>query len=182
MIEQSSPELSQDPSDEQQPEPQQPDEKQNTLDADTLLSESFAQPIRFVTYSGIRDLSEIKTKPYALGGNDANNRRSFFSKLDILFAFPQEKMDALKPHIKIRAPLKAKKLRPIKNKDKRYHVDDKLIAEATENGSVVTVVTRAGYVLKGRIQHFDKYVLYMSIGEQIVIVYRHGFFEFAVDA
>ena len=186
MAEKSSPELSPEQPDEEQPEPQVPDAQKPKREyvmseADRLLSQSFAQPVRFVTYSGLKDLTKVITKTYRLTGVDANNDKLLLQKLDILFAFPKEKMPALKPHIKVRAPIKAKKLRPIKTIEKRYHVADVVLMDATDSASIVTLVTRAGYVLRGQIQSFDKYVLYMSIGEEPVVVYRHGLYEFRIE-
>ena len=186
MTEKSSPELSPEQPDEKQPEPQETSPQKPKVEyvmseTDKLLSESFEQPVRFVTYSGLKDLTEVKTKTYRLAGVDTKKNKVVFSKLDVLFAFPKEKMQALKPHIKIRAPLKAKKLQPIKTIAERFHVEDVLLTEATDNASIVTLVTRAGYVLKGQIQSFDKYVLYMSIGEETVVVYRHGLYEFTIE-
>ena len=104
-----------------------------------------------------------------------------WQKLQILFAFPKEKMPDLKPYVKIRAPLKAENLQPVETVAERFHVDDELLKQTRDNKSNVNIVTRAGYILSGWIQQFDKYVLYMRIGEKMVIVYRHGLFEFTVD-
>lgn len=185
MIEKSSPEVSQKHLDEKQSETQQThvsqsDKKHDNWEADSLLSRSFAQPVRFVTYSGIKDLTKVRTKSYTLSGVDINRDRIILEKLNVLFVFPKEEMPALKPHIKIRKPLQAQNLKPIQNQSERFHVDDELLAEAMENASQVNIVTRAGYVLDGGIQHFDKYVLYMRIGGKVVIVYRHGLLELTV--
>ena len=171
---------------EAQPEPQveesqQPEKKSGGWNADEILNQHFAQPVRFATYTGLKDLSVVKTKPYTVWGNDANGELIKMSKLHILFAFPKEKMPDLKPYVKIRAPLKAENLQPVETVAERFHVDDELLKQARDNKSDVDIVTRAGYVLSGWIQQFDKYVLYMRIGEKMVIVYRHGLFEFTVD-
>ena len=54
------------------------------------------------------------------------------------------------------------------------------LSKRAENKSNVNIVTRAGYVLNGWLQHFDEYVLYMRVGEKVVVVYRHSLFEFTV--
>ena len=169
------------PNEKQQKKSQQSKKKRSNWDADRLLSQHFAQPVRFITYTGIKDLSEIKAKPYTLWGTNANGKEVKMAKLHVLFAFPKEKMPDLKPYVKVRKPLKAQDLQPIETPDERFHVDDDLLKQAQENKSNVNIVTRAGYVLNGWIQHFDEYVLYMRIGEKVVIVYRHGLFEFTVE-
>lgn len=154
--------------------------KDGGWNADELLSERFAQPVRFITYTGIKDLSKVTTKPYQLRGVDPNGERIQITKLDILFAFPKEKMPDLKPHVKVRASLKAEKLQPIEDPNERFRVDDKLLQQARKDKSNVNIVARTGHVLNGSIQHFDKYVLYMRIGGKVVVVYRHGLYELTV--
>ena len=159
---------------------QSPKKKSSNWEADRLFSEHFAQPIRFITYTGIKDLSNVGTKPYVLWGVDANGERVHLTKLQILFAFPKEKMPDLKPHVKIRPPLKAQKLQPVEDPKERFHIDNQLLQYAQRDKSNVNIVTRTGHVLNGWIQHFDKYVLYMRIGGKVVVVYRHGLFELTV--
>ncbi len=168
------------------PEPQaeasqQPKKKSGNWNTNEMLSQHFEQPVRFVTYTGLKDLSVSRTKPYTIWGKDANGKMWKMAKLHVLFAFPKEKMPDLKPYIKVRAPLKAENLQPLETVAERYHVDDELLEQARDNKSDVNIVTRAGYVLNGWIQQFDKYVLYMRIGEKMVIVYRHGLYEFKVE-
>lgn len=155
-------------------------EKNSNWDADELLIQHFAQPVRFITYTGMKDLSKVRTKTYVLRGVDADGERIQMAKLHVLFAFPKEKMPDLKPHVKVRAPVKAQNLQPIEDPNERFHVDDKLLQQARKDKSNVNIVTRTGHVLNGWIQHFDKYVLYMRIGEKVVVVYRHGLFELTV--
>ena len=171
---------------EEQPEPQvkksqQSKEEGSNWDADRLLNQFFTHPIRFITYAGVKDLSEIKMKPYTLWGIDAKGEEVKIAKLDILFAFPKEKMPALKPYVKVRKLLKGQNLQPIENQNERFHVDDELLTQAKEHKSQIEVVTRSGHVLNGWIQHFDKFVLYMRVGEKVVIVYRHGLYGFAIE-
>ena len=180
-IPQSEPDVaSAEPSEEQEKKPQQSKKKSSNWDADKLLSQYFAQPVRFITYTGIKDLSEIKAKPYTLWGTDTKGKEIKMAKLHVLFAFPKEKMPDLKPYVKVRKPLKAQNLQQVEDPNERFDVDDDLLKQVLENKSNVNIVTRAGYVLNGWLQHFDEYVLYMRIGEKVVVVYRHGLFEFTV--
>lgn len=63
----------------------------------------------------------------------------------------------------------------------QLQVADKLLRQVKENKSNVKIITRGGYVLSGWVQHFDEYVLYTRVGEKIVVVYRHGLFDFKVE-
>ena len=155
-------------------------EKNSNWDADELLNQHFAQPVRFITYTGMKDLSKIKTKDYLVRGVDADKERIQMAKLHNLFAFPKEEMPDLKPYVKVRASVKAHDLQPIEDPNDRFHVDDEFLKQARTDKSNVNIVPRTGHVLNGWIQHFDKYVLYMRIGEKVVVVYRHGLFELTV--
>ena len=172
--------------DEKQPEPEkgpdsQPNKKKESWDADRILSQFFAQPVRFVTYAGVKDLSQVKIRQNDLTGIAPKSAKMTLEKCEILFAFPKEKMSAVHAHVQIRRPLKDEGLQPVEAYNNRFQVADKLLREVKENKAQVKVVTRAGYVLSGWVQHFDKYVLYMRIGEKVVIVYRHGLFGFEVE-
>lgn len=158
----------------------QPDPKKENWDADQILSQFFARPVRFITYTGIKDLAEVEASQYGIKGIDTKGAKIKFTKLDLLFAFPKEKMPALKPNVKIRRPLKNRNLQPVEIYENRFQVADKLLREVKENRSKVEVVTRTGHVLSGWIQHFDKHVLYMRVAEKVVIVYRHGLFGFTI--
>ena len=155
-------------------------EKNSNWDADELLNQHFAQPVRFITYTGMKDLSKIQTKDYVVRGVDTDKERIQIAKLHILFAFPKEEMPDLKPYVKIRTSLKVQDLQPIEDPNERFHVGDELLKQAQTDKSNVNIVTRTGHVLNGWIQHFDKYVLYMRIGGKVVVVYRHGLFELTV--
>ena len=159
----------------------QPIEEKENWDADRMLDQFFAQPVCFATYAGLKDLSQVKIKEHDLTGVNAEGAKTTLTKLEILFAFPKEKMSAVKPHVQIRRELKDEGLQPVDAYRNRFQVADKLLRQVKENESQVKVVTRAGYVLNGKVQHFDKYVLYMRVGEKVVVVYRHGLFGFKVE-
>lgn len=159
----------------------EPAEKKENWDADQILSQFFTQPIRFATYAGLKDLSQIKTRQTEITGIDANGTKITFPKSDVLFAFPKEKMDALKSHVHIRRPLKDEGLQPVDVYGNRFQIADKLLRQVKKDKSKVKVVTRSGYVLTGWVQHFDKHVLYMRVGEKVVIVYRHGLYGFTIE-
>ena len=155
-------------------------EKSSHWNADELLNQHFAQPVRFITYTGMKDLSKIRTKDYLVRGVDADKERIQMAKLHVLFAFPKEEMPDLKPYVKVRTSVKAQDLQPIEDPNERFRVDDELLQQVLTDESNVNIVTRTGHVLNGWIQHFDRYVLYMRIGGKVVVVYRHGLFELTV--
>ena len=132
-----------------------------------------------MTYSGIRDLSTIETVKHQVSGSEKKTGDWVtLNKFHILFAFAAENMAAVKPNIKKRPILHSQNLPPISSREEITHKSDKVFVEACQRRSRVTVVTRAGYVLRGYIQSFDRDVLYMRISGRFVIVYRHGILEF----
>ena len=155
-------------------------EKKENWDADRMLDRFFAQPVRFATYTGMKDLSQVKTSEHDVTGVDADGNKITLTRFEILFAFPKEKMSALKPYVHKRGNLIKLNLQPVDAYRNRFRVPDKLLRQVKENKSQVKVDTRAGYVLNGWVEHFDKYVLYMRVGEKGVIVYRHGLFGFTI--
>lgn len=147
--------------------------------SDTLFQKTFDQPVRFATYSGIRDLSAIQTVKHQISGSEKKTKNWVtLNKFHILFAFAAENMAAVKSNIKKSSILQSQNLPTISSLEEIAHKSDEVFAEACQRKSRVTIVTRAGYVLRGYIQSFDHDVLYMRISGRLVIVYRHGILEF----
>ncbi len=172
-------------SDVSQQEPQttessQADKKNENWNADSMLQQFFSQPVRIVTYSNIKDLSKVETRNYNLTGIDSNGVKNTLAKIVVLFALPTENISAVKPYIKKKPSIKNQNLQPIEMHNNRFQVSNKLLMQAKMNNSEVEAVTRSGNVIRGLIQHFDKSVLYMLVGEKEIIVYRHGLYEFSV--
>ena len=159
----------------------QPVKKKENWNADQLLSEFFAQLVRFVTYAGLKDLSQVETGQYDVTGVDAEGSKITLTKPEILFAFPKEKMSVLKSHVHKRTQLVEQNLKPVEAYNNQFQIANKLLRQMKESKSQVKVVTRAGYVLNGWIQHFDKDVLYMRVAAKVVIVYRHGLYRFTIE-
>jgi RNA chaperone Hfq len=60
----------------------------------------------------------------------------------------------------------------------RFNVKNSKINSAQKEQTQVTAITRRGHLLRGRVEFFDQYVIYMKIQAQPVIVYRHGLYDF----
>lgn len=157
----------------------QTDTKNENWNADSMLQQFYSEPIRLVTYSSIKDFSQVEADKNTITGIDSNGVKNTLSKVEILLAFSTENMSAVKPYIKKRTLLKDQNLQPIEIHNNRFQVSNKLLIQAKANNSKVQVVTRSGNVISGLIPHFDNSVLYMLVGEKEVIVYRHGLYEFS---
>ena len=66
----------------------------------------------------------------------------------------------------------------IKKPGLRFNIKNSKINSARAQQRQVTVVTRRGHVLQGKVEFFDQYAIYMQIHEHAVIVYRHGLHDF----
>ena len=153
--------------------------------ADILLSQDFAQPVRFVTYTNTNfyDLRHIEVFKDKVRGSDSKNSKVQLQKLNILFAFPKEDMTSLKSHIKRRRPIADQNLQPIELISERFHVEDDILksllikqdtSDFDDQDSTVQFVTRSGHVLSGHLSDFDEDFLYMQVNKKIVVVYRDG--------
>ena len=147
--------------------------------SDTFLHQAFTQPVRFVTYSGIYDLSAVKTMRHQVSGHDRKTRETMaLQKQHILFAFSAENMGAVKPYIKKRPAVRSLNLQPLTPDEVGIHVNNEILVEVFQKKLMVKLITRTGHVLRGYLQHFDPYALYMRIGKEVVVVYWHGLLEF----
>ena len=161
---------------------------ENIKQAETLLSQDFVQPVRFVTYAGRQDLSKIEILKNKIKGLNPRGEKIQLSKLNVLFAFPRDDITALKSYIKTRRSITDQKLQSIELISERFHITDDILKpllikrDTTESNNwedpTVQLVTRSGHVLKGHLWDFDTDYLYMDINKRNVIVYRAGILQF----
>ena len=85
---------------------------------------------------------------------------------NILFAFPAEKISDVEPHIE--------KAQPSKSVTK-MQLNKGALTQALKKNIVLTM--RGGYIIRGMLQDFDDYRLFMRVSNTDVQVYRHGLFN-----
>ena len=155
--------------------------------ADALLCHDFAQPVRFVTYAGFRDLRNIETFKDGVKGHDSQGKVVQLQNPNVLFTFPKEDMKTLKSHIKTRRAIVDQNLHPIELISERFHTADDSLkpllvkedeVESGDQTPTVQFVTRSGHVLNGHLRDFDEDFLYMHISKKVVIVYRAGILKY----
>ena len=144
--------------------------------ADRLLTRYFDTPIRFYLYDRILDLTAINTKYNKVRGIDSEGKRHGLNKYNILFASPVEKMPDVKPHIKMDMSIKNLQLKPENFIENSFRVDEREL-ESTVGDNIV-LVTRGGHVIRGELQAFDQHHLFTRVDNKVVLVYRHGLFNF----
>ena len=156
--------------------------------ADVLLCQDFAQPVRFVTYAGFRDLRNIETFNGGVKGVNSQGEKVQLQNLNVLFAFPKDDMVLLKSYIKKKRDIANQNLQPIGLISERFHIADDVLKLLLINSDTtisdnreeptVRLVTRSGHVLWGHLRNFDDEFLYMDVNKKDVIVYRAGILEF----
>lgn len=153
-----------------------------------FLCQDFAQPVRFVTYKGLRDLKNIEIFEDSVIGVDSQDKEVQLKNRNVLFAFPKEDIKALKPYIKRWLVIANRNLQPRSLTSERFHVaDDTLKQLLIEKDAIevdiqkptVQATTRSGHILNGHLWDFDEDFLYMKINTKNVIVYRSGLLRFA---
>ena len=160
---------------------------ENIKQADTFVSQNFAQPVRFVTYEGFHDLRNIKMFNDGVKGLDSQDEEVQLQHFNLLFVFPKGDMAVLKSHIKRRPTIADQKFQPLEIISERLHIADDTLKpllvkkdsmELDDPDPTVQLVTRSGHVLNGHIWNFDEDFFYMNINKKDVIVYRAGILEF----
>ncbi len=139
-----------------------------------------AQPMCFITNHSIYTLQNIRILDEIVSGVDSQGLVVRIQKPDMLFAFPKRNWDAVKPQPQIVEPTLQRN--PISDEFLRSILVKEEALDVNKQRSVLRLVTKAGYVLKGYLQSFDKNVLYMSINKKVVAVFRHGLLEIFHDS
>ena len=135
-----------------------------------------------ITYEGPLKLAQIlKVCPYELIGIDVDDCQQTVKKDAVLFACSANSWLALEPHLGIKEDVAEKNLQVIKNPKDRFNVRNSKINSAQRDQIHVTVITRRGHVLHGKVEFFDLYAIYMQVYGQPVIVYRHGLYNFLTE-
>ena len=147
----------------------------HSWDTDQLLTQYFNTPTRFYLYGRTLDLTDIYTNDNRVRGTDSEGKWHRLYDDNILFACPVEKMPEVKPHIKMDTSIKNPNLKEENIIDNRFHIDENELESVV--GDNIVLVTRGGYAIRGELQAFDEYHLFMCVGGTLLLVYRHGLFE-----
>ena len=134
--------------------------------ADLLLTR-VDTPIRFHLYGCFLDLIDVSTNDKEAWGSDSEGKHHSLRKKDILFACPVD----VQRHIEMDESIMNPQL-----KQQSLSVDERKLESTV--GENIVLSTRGNHVIRGELQAFDKYHLFMRVGNKVVLVYRHGLFNF----
>ena len=148
----------------------------HSWDTDSLLTQYFNTPTRFYLYGRTLDLTGIYTNDNRVRGTDSEGKWHRLHDDNILFACPVEKVPDVKPHIKMDTSIKNPSLKGENIIDNRFHIDENELDSVVADN--IVLVTRGGHVIRGELQVFDKYHLFICVGDTLLLVYRYGLFNF----
>ena len=108
-------------------------------------------------------LKDFEINSGTVCGNDPEGLRRIKPIRNILFAYPAEKVSDVKPYIeKVQLSKSVTKMQ-LKTTELRQALKKYIVLTMCE-----------GYVIRGKLQKFDDYRLFMRVGSTDVQVYRHG--------
>ncbi|MCY4404403.1 MAG: DUF262 domain-containing protein [Candidatus Poribacteria bacterium] len=83
--------------------------------------------------------------------------------------------------IEIVGDVNKKQLKPPQQQSEQFSIEDRFLKPAREEQAIVSLVTRYGHLLQGRVEDIYEEAICMEIGEHQVIVLRTGLFEFTTE-
>ena len=145
----------------------------NKYNAELLLTQHYATPIRFYLHRRNLDLSNIKTNFHnRISGIDNVGKNELIHKEDILFTFPVSELKIVEPYHEILKSVEDLRLKRETESALTHCIDDNKLHTLLR--SEIDFVTRRGHVLQGILEAFDKEHLFIQTEKEIILVYRKG--------
>lgn len=144
-----------------------------------LLTQVFQKysRVRFVTYDGFIDAKVTEIGKYDIFLNDGRQLK----KINVILAFPEDRMPDIKRGIKRRKAIAEKNLKPIRRRSDRPKINI-----AARIGDSIECVMRDGLVVVGENIWISEYNIVMRVGGKkgeggkVVLLYKHALYDFNV--
>ena len=163
----------------------QPLVSKNDLRVPVPLRESFLlkqvfqkySRVRFVTYDGFIDAKVTEIGKYDLFLDDGRRLK----KIDVILAFPEDRMPDIRRGIKRRNSIAEKNLKPIRRRSDRPKIN-----VAAHIGDPIECVMRDGLVVIGENIWISEYNIVMRVGGKkgeggkVILLYKHALYDFNV--
>lgn len=163
----------------------QPLVSKNDLRVPVPLRESFLlkqvfqkySRVRFVTYDGFIDAKVKEIGKYDIFLDDGRQLK----KINVILAFPEDRMSDIKRGIKRRKSVAEKKLKPIRGRSDRPKIN-----VAAHIGDPIECVMRDGLVVVGENIWISEYNIVMRVGGKkgeggkVILLYKHALYDFNV--
>lgn len=130
----------------------------------------------FICYGGVRKefARKIRAKRYFLflGQN-------IVPKIDMMFIYRVQDIEALKPHIKVKKAIKEQALTAIPARKDRPEIFTKAVGDeiAEHRPADVTLIFRTGHALRGKVLGQTRYELLLKVANCQILVFKHGLLE-----
>lgn len=133
----------------------------------------------FISYDGVRKEPARKVNP----------RRYFFffgqntvPKIEMMFIYRVQDIEALKPHIKVRKAIKEQALTAINTPKDRPEVFTEEVGDqiVEYKPADVTLVFRTGHVFRGKVLRQTRYELLLEVANCQIFVFKHGLLEIQI--
>ena len=133
----------------------------------------------FISYDGVRKVPARKIKA---------NRYCFFfhqnpvPKIEMMFIYRVQDIEALKSHIKVRKAIKAQALKAIQPRKERPEIFTKAVGDQiiAHKPADVTLTFRTGHALRGKVLAQSRYELLLEVANCRILVFKHGLLEIQI--
>ena len=144
-----------------------------------LLTQVFQKysRVRFVTYDGFIDAKVTKIGKYDIFLDEGKQLK----KINVILAFPEDRMPDIKRGIKRRNSIAEKNLKPIRGRSDRPKIN-----VAARIGDSIECVMRDGLVIVGENIWISEYNIVMRVGGKkgeggkVILLYKHALYDFNV--
>jgi RNA chaperone Hfq len=101
-----------------------------------------------------------------------------FNKINILYYFKPDTIEAVKQHVTIDRELVEEQLEPAGTMEDRLEISDDILQKCFNEKTVITVTMRNGHALKGKIHSFGIFSIRLQIDKKNrVIIFRHAIYD-----
>lgn len=153
--------------------------KTNSLESFLKKQKEEDSTLGFISYEGVRKVPARKIKA---------NRYCFFfdrnpvPKIEMMFIYRLQDMEALKPHIKVKKAIKEQALTAINTPKDRPEVFTKAVGDqiVEHKPADVTLIFRTGHAFRGKVLGQTRYELLLQVANCQIFVFKHGLLEIQI--
>ena len=104
-------------------------------------------------------------------------------KIGIKYMYKRNQAFQIMRHIEFDEALKRRKLDAIVPKSNRYQIEDGILTQCCKENISVTARLHGGEIITGLVDWFSRYEIKINVTNRSgVVVFRHGLFDFRVNA
>lgn len=113
--------------------------------------------------------------------SDGQVRR--IEKLSIKYMYKRNQAFQIMQHIDFDEALKCRKIDSVVPKSDRYQVEDSILTQCYKGKILVTARLHGGEIITGLVDWFSQYEIKINVTNRSgVVIFRHGLYDFRVNA